>query len=74
MLGNSAPKFPMLAYNFYLGLNCTSHKAFEFVSGNISRSSLRKIQIRESLNDSSIKLLIGYIQQMVKELIIWFIK
>ena len=26
--GNSAPKLTMLAYNFYLGLNCTSRKAF----------------------------------------------
>ena len=28
MSGNSAPKFLMLVYNFYLGLNCTSRKDF----------------------------------------------
>ena len=71
---NSAPKFPMLAYNFYLGLNCTSHKAFEFVSGNLDGPALRTIQRIESLNDSKSKPFIDHSKQMVKEWIIWFIK
>ena len=52
MSGNSDLKLPMLAYNFYLGLNCTSHNAFEFVHGNISGLELITTQKRESLNDS----------------------
>ena len=66
MSGNSAPKFPMLAYNFYLGLNCTSRKAFEFVPVNISGPALRKIQKREILNDIRSKSFIDYSKQMVK--------
>ena len=53
MSGNSAPKLQMPAYNFYLGLNCTSRKSFDFVSGNLSGPALIKIQKREILNDSS---------------------
>ena len=60
MSENSASKLPMLAYNFYLVLNCTSRKAFEFVSENLARPALRKIQKGESLNDSLIKLVINY--------------
>ena len=74
MSGNSAPKFPMLAYNFYLGLNCTYRKAFDFVSGNLDGPALRTIQEREILNDSRSKPLIDYSKQMTKESIIWFIK
>ena len=66
MSGNSTPKFPLLAYNFYLGLNCTSRKAFEFVSVNISGPALRKIQKREILNDIRSKSFIDYSKQMVK--------
>ena len=58
--GNSAPKFPMLMYNFYFGMNCTSRKAFEFVSENLTGPALRKIQNREILNDSRIKPFIDY--------------
>ena len=74
MSGNSAPKFPMLAHNFYIRPNCTSRKAFEFVSGNTSGPALRKNQTREILNDSRIKPFIDYSKQMVKYSIIRFIK
>ena len=57
---NGDPKFPMLAYNFYLGLNCTSRKSFEFVSENLSVPALRKIQRRKILNDSRIKPFVEY--------------
>ena len=64
----------MLAYNFYLGLNCTSRKAFEFISGNLAGPALRKIQKRERLNYSRSEPFIDYSKQMVKESIIRFIK
>ena len=71
---NSDPNLPMLSYNFYLGLNCTSRRAFEFVSGYLNGPALRTIQRREILNDSSSKLFIDYSKEMAKELIIRFIK
>ena len=43
MSGNSDPTFPMLAYNFYFGINCTYRKLFEFVSGNLDGNALRTI-------------------------------
>ena len=66
MSGNSAPKFPMLAYNFYLGLNCTSRKSFEFVYVNLAGPALRTIQKRVIFNDSRSKTFIDYSKQMVK--------
>ena len=74
MSGNSDPKFPMLAYNFYFGINCTYRKLFEFVSGNLDGNALRTIQKRESLNGSRSEPFIYYSKQMVKEFIVWFIK
>ena len=64
----------MLAFNFYLGLNCTSRKEFEFVSGNLAGPALRKIHKREVLKDSRIKPFIDCSKQMVKESNIRFIK
>ena len=74
MSGNSAPKFPMLAYNFYLGINCTSRKAFESVSINLAEPALRKFQKRDIFNDSRSNTFVDYIKQMVKYSIICFIK
>ena len=67
-------KLPILAYTLYLGLNCTSCKLFEFVTGNIARPAFIKIQKRKILNASRSNPFIYYIKQMVKESIIRFIK
>ena len=74
MSGNNAPKFPMLAYNFYLGLKRTSRNAFEFVSRNLAGPSLGEIQKREDLYASRSKPYIDRSKQMVKVFIIRFIK
>ena len=61
---NSDPKFTMLTYNFYLGLNCTSCEAFEFVFGNLARPALGTIQKRERLNYSRSKPFIDYSKKL----------
>ena len=42
--GNSNPEFPIKAINFFISLEATSRKSFDFVSANLLGPSLRTVQ------------------------------